>query len=85
MPLYFNNFSKVLSDLLEKTGVTPYKIAQYTGIDQGYISRLRIGKKTNPGPEVVVRLSLALVHFNDKIEIYDIEELFQAIGRSLFK
>ena len=83
MPLYYEDFSRVLSHLLEKTGVTCYKIAQYTGLDQGYLSCLKNGKKNNPSPEVVVRISVALARFGNDIEMYDIEDLFNSIGRSL--
>ncbi len=83
MPLYLEDFPKVLFELLNKTGVTCYKIEQYTGLDQGYLSRLKNGKKKNPGPEVVVKISIALVHFSQDIEMADIEDLFNSIGRSL--
>ena len=83
MGLYYEGFNKVFSHLLEKTGVTGYKIEQFTGLDQGYISCLKNGKKNNPGPEVVVKISIALAHFSPDLEMADIEELFDSIGRSL--
>lgn len=83
MPLYFEDFPKVFSELLNKTGVTCYKIEQYTGLDQGYLSCLKNGKKKNPGPEVVVKISIALAHFSQDIEMMDIEDIFNSIGRSL--
>jgi len=84
MTLYYEGFNKAFSHLLEKTGVTGYKIEQFTGLDQGYISCLKNGKKNNPGPEVVVKISLALAHFSQDITIWDIEDLLNSIGRSLF-
>ena len=84
MALYYEGFDKVFSHLLEKTGVTGYKIEQYTDLDQGYISCLKNGKKNNPGPEVVVKISVALAHFSPDLEMADIEELFDSIGRPLY-
>lgn len=83
MALYHESFNKVFSHLLEKTGVTCYKIEQYTCLDQGYLSCLKNGIKNNPGPEVVVRISVALAHLSKDIEMLDIEDLFNSIGRSL--
>ena len=83
MGLYYEGFNKVFSRLLEKTGVTGYKIGQYTGLDQGYISCLKNGNKNNPSPEVIVKISIALAHFSPDLKMADIEELFDSIGRSL--
>lgn len=81
--LYDNRFQEVFSQLLRKGGVSCYQIYQYTGIDQAYLSRLRNGTKSNPSPEIVVKIGLALVGNSSKITIYDIEELMNATGRSL--
>lgn len=83
MALYSKDFSKVFSDLLQKSEVSCYKITQYTGLDQGYLSRLRNGVRSNPSPETIVRISLALVHYCGKVEQHDIERLFSSVGRSL--
>ena len=78
-----NNFAEVFSKLLEKTNVTCYQIGEFSHLGQGYLSRLKSGKKENPSPETIMLLSLALVHLSDKITIRDIEQLFNSIGRSL--
>lgn len=83
MGLYLSDFSEVFSKLLEKSGVSCYRIAEYTGLDEAYLSRLRNGKKHNPSPEAIMRIGLALAHFSDKIKICDIEDLFEVVGRSL--
>ena len=83
MTLYANDFSKVFSTLLDKTGVSCYQIHQFTQLDQAYLSRLQSGVKNNPSPETIVKISLAICHFNDKIKISEIEVLFQSVGRSL--
>jgi len=81
--LYSNNFADVFSRLLEKTRISCYRISQYVHLDESYLSRLRNGERNNPSPETIVKISLALAHLSDKISLYDIEDLFNASGRSL--
>jgi len=81
--LYNNQFSEVFSRLLEKSGVSCYGVNKFSGIDQAYLSRLKRGDKDHPSPEVVVRISLALVHCSDKVSLHDVEELFNSTGRTL--
>ena len=85
MALYSKDFSKILSDLVEKNGITNYQINQYSGLDQGYLSRLRTGQANNPSPETIVKIGISLAHCSNKITIIDIENLFNACGRSLQK
>lgn len=81
--LYANQFTEVLSELLEKSGVSCYQIHQYTGIDQAYLSRLKSGERHNPSPEVIMKIGLALSHLSSKVRISDIEALLNSVGRSL--
>ena len=81
--LYTGKFSEVFSRLLNKSAISCYGISKFSGIDQAYLSRLRNGDKDHPSPEVVMRISLALVHCSDKVSLYDIEELFNSTGRTL--
>jgi transcriptional regulator with XRE-family HTH domain len=81
--LYRDQFSDVFSRLLEKSGISRYGVSKFSGIDQAYLSRLRKGDKDHPSPEVVMRISLALVHWSDKLSLHDIEELFNSTGRTL--
>ena len=83
MTLYATDFSVVFSKLLEKNGITCYQISQYSHLDQAYLNRLRRGEKLNPSPETIVKISVALAHFSDKINLGDIEHLFNAVGRSI--
>jgi hypothetical protein len=75
--LYRDQFPEVFSRLLEKGGISCYGVSKFSGIDQAYLGRLR------KGPEVVMRISLALVHWSDKLSLYNIEELFNSTGRTL--
>jgi hypothetical protein len=81
--LYDRDFSMVFNQLLGKANISCYKISEFTHIDQGYLSCLRNGTKKNPGPEIVMKIGLALVHCSDKISLVDIERLFNSVGRSI--
>ena len=81
--IFADSFTEAFNELLEKSGVSRYQIAQYTGIDEGYLCHLAKGEKSNPSPEVVVRICLAFAHCSDKVSQYDFEKLFNSLGRSL--
>ena len=81
--LYNKDFSIVFSQLLGKADISCYRISEFSYIDQGYLSCLRNGTKTNPGPETVMKISLALVRCSEKITLIDIERLFTSVGRSI--
>jgi hypothetical protein len=83
MGLYGNNFAKTFSDLIDKSGVSCYKIAQFTALNEGYLSNLRSGEKINPSPETTMKISLALAHFSPGLNIDDFERLFNSVGRSI--
>ena len=83
MGLYENNFNEAFSKLIDKSGVTCYQIHQFTQLDQAYLSRLQSGVKNNPSPETIVKISLAICHFNDKIKLFEVEKLFKSTGRTL--
>ena len=81
--LYSNNFSRAFSRVLKKAGVSCYQVSRYTGLDQAYLSRLKRGQKNNPSPETIVKISLAIAHFSEKVTLRELESLFNAVGRSL--
>jgi hypothetical protein len=83
MGLYQNNFAEAFSKLIAKSGVSCYRIYQFTHLDQSYLGRLKTGERKNPSPETIVKIGLAICHFNDKIKISEIEVLFKSVGRSL--
>lgn len=81
--LYSKNFSQAFKVILEKAGVSCYQVSKYSDLDQAYLSRLRNGEMSNPSPETLVKISVALARLSDKISLYDIEKLFNSVGRSL--
>ena len=83
MTLYASDFSKVFSTLLEKNGISCYQISRYTHLDQAYLSRLKNGGKHNPSPETLIKISLALAHYSNQVQLHDIQRLLKSVGRSI--
>jgi transcriptional regulator with XRE-family HTH domain len=83
MALYSEDFSNIFSDLIGENGITCYQISQYSGLDQGYLSRLKKVEMNNPSPKTIVKIAVSLAHCNKEISITDIKRLFNACGRSL--
>ena len=83
MGLYEKSFAEAFSKLLAKSGITCYQIHEYTHLDQAYLSRLKNGEKKNPSPETIMKISLAICHFSNKIKLSDIEKLLNSVGRSI--
>ena len=83
MTLYASEFSKVFSTLLEENGISCYKISRYTSLDEAYLSRLKNGGKHDPSPETLIKISLALAHYGNQVQLDDIQRLFKSVGRSI--
>lgn len=83
MELYEKDFSEAFSTLLQKTGISCYQISQYSHLDQAYLSRLKSGEKQNPSTETIIKISLALTHYSNEVELHDIQRLFKSVGRSI--
>jgi transcriptional regulator with XRE-family HTH domain len=81
--IYTNDFAHVFSRLLEENEISCYQISQFTHLDQAYLSRLKNGKRENPSPATIIKISLALTHYSDKITIHDIQKLFRSVWHCL--
>ena len=73
-------FSRALKRLRSKSGKTKYKLAQYSGLDEAYVSRLESGERQNPSRDTVMKLGLALVADSATVSIHDVNELLLAGG-----
>ena len=84
-PIYCEgeDFSSTFSKLLSKHGLSCYKVHQFTGIDQAYLSRLRNGQKEDPRPRTLYLIGLALVHYIPQLQLEEVEELLHSAGRYL--
>lgn len=56
-----NDFARTLQDQLKARRKSLTFLADFTGIDRAYISRLARGTKEHPSPETVVRLWMGLI------------------------
>ena len=81
--LYNNNFSQVFSGFLAKTGVTCYQLHRYTGLDEGYLSRLKSGEKQDPSFQTIAKITLAFAHYSRDFSVNHAEALLNSVGRSL--
>jgi transcriptional regulator with XRE-family HTH domain len=73
-------FAETLRRLRLKARKSRYKLAQWTGLSEAYLLRLENGERSNPGRDVVLLISLALVSGSEGIDLYDIEELMLSAG-----
>ena len=71
-------FSTVLRRLRERSGKSRYRVAQYSGLDEGYLARLESGERHHPTRDTVVKIALALVENSAEVSIHDVQELLLA-------
>jgi transcriptional regulator with XRE-family HTH domain len=81
--VYSDSFAQTFSELLKQFNISCYQISEFTHLNEGYLSRLRNGEKTNPSRETVLRIGIALAHCSDKVTLSDIETLFRSISLSI--
>lgn len=73
-------FSITLKTLREKSGKSRYRLAQCSGLDEGYLGRLESGERRNPSRDTVIKIGLALVQDTTEVTIHDVQELILAAG-----
>ncbi len=72
------NFGQTLRALRTRSGKSRYRLAQFSGIDQGYLLRLETGARTNPSRDVVLMIGFALVENSSTVSLHDVDELLLA-------
>ena len=72
------NFGQKLRALRNQSGKSRYRLAQYSGLDQGYIQRLEAGERSNPSRDVVLMIGFALVENSSTVSLHDVDELLLA-------
>ena len=73
-------FSVTLKTLREKSGKSRYRLAQCSGLDEGYLGRLESGERRNPSRDTVIKVGVALVQDTTEVSIHDVQELLLAAG-----
>lgn len=74
------SFGETLKRLRLRSGRSKYRLAEYCGLTQAYISRLEAGKRSNPSRDVVLMLGLALLKGSETLDIWDVDVLLLAAG-----
>jgi len=74
---YNKDFSIIFDQLLAKANLSCYRISKFSHIDHCYLSCLINGTKKNPGPQIIMRIGLALAHYSDN------EILIKSVGLSI--
>ena len=74
------DFSTTLKFLRSKAGKSRYRLAQYTGLTEAYLSRLESGERNNPSRNVVVKLGLALASETSAVTLDDVNQLLLSAG-----
>ena len=72
------NFGQTLRALRTRSGKSRYRLAQYSGLDQGYIQRLEAGERSNPSRDAVLMIGFALVENSSTVSLHDVDELLLA-------
>ena len=82
--LTFNqiDFSGALARLLKRSGKTKYRVAELSGLDEGYLSRLESGKRLNSSRDTVLKIGLALVQDSDQISRDDVNAPLMSAGHA---
>ena len=70
-------FAQTLRAIRLKAGLSRYRIAQTSGLDQAYVLRLETGERGKPSRDVVLMLGLALMQAQ-AVTIHDVDELLLA-------
>ena len=73
-------FPNVLRRLREQSRKSRYRLAQCSGVDEGYLGRLESGERHNPTRDTVIKIGLALVKDSTEVSIHDVQELLLSAG-----
>ena len=81
MPIYDQmDFSETMTRLLERSGKSKYRVAELSGLDEGYLGRLESGNRLNPSRDIVFRIGLALAQETTEISRHDVNALLMSAG-----
>ncbi len=73
-------FQRQLKKLIKKSGITIFRLAKLSRVDETYIRRLLRGEKRNPGEGTVAALALGLREYSSKISVRDFNRLSKSAG-----
>lgn len=73
-----SDFPSVLAGLMAETGLSAYRLAEESGVDRAYLSRLLSGTKRRPSERTVMNLCLTL--YKVGVHKYRLDELRVSAG-----
>jgi ribosome-binding protein aMBF1 (putative translation factor) len=73
-------FAETLNSQRLRSGLSRYRLAEFSGISEPYILRLESGEKSNPSRDVVFMLGLALLKGPEEMDIWDVDLLLLSAG-----
>ena len=69
-----------MTALRRKSGISRYKLAQWSGLSETYIFRLENRERAGPSRDVVIMLGFALARGEPRVEIWDVDDLLLSAG-----
>ena len=74
------DFASTLSRIRLRAGISRYRLAHWSGINESYIHRLESGERYGPSRDVVLMLGLALARGEYAVEIWEVDDLLLSAG-----
>lgn len=74
------DFASTLRGIRLKAGMSRYKLAHWSGINESYIHRLESRERSGPSRDVVIMLGLALARGEHAVEIWEVDDLLLSAG-----
>ena len=74
------DFASTLKQIRLKAGISRYKLAHWSGINESYIHRLESRERFGPSRDVVLMLGLALARGEHAVEIWEVDDLLLSAG-----
>ena len=75
-----SEFERQLQNMIDKSGLSVYRLACMANIDPGYLWRLLNGERRNPGWDVVNALGKALYEASGEVTEKDLDRLLNSAG-----
>ena len=74
------DFASTLKGIRIKAGLSRYRLAHWSGINESYIHRLENKERSEPSRDVVIMLGLALARGACAVEIWEVDDLLLSAG-----
>jgi hypothetical protein len=79
------DFASTLRGIRLKSGMSSYRLAHWSGINESYIHGLESRERSGPSRDVVIMLGLALVRGEHAVDIRDVDDFLLFAGYASFR